>query len=120
MPREAGKCNAYWLPFKFTYSSRKMKYDMIATKPGIALSYLVAGGTSGAGAAKIVNKGQPVMDGQGNMVFMDHVHTFFGFELSEWALLMGICGTFATMLFQYLSYRNNSKRKDQDRDKEKS
>ena len=81
-----------------------MRYNMIATKPGIAMSYIVSGGTSATGAAKIAQA-------QGELpVFLEHTHSWLGFELSEWALLLGICGTVATMVFQYLNYRNNKKR----------
>lgn len=85
-----------------------MKLNMIATKPGIAASYVVSGGTSTAGAAKIAQtKGEVPM-------LVEHVHSWLGFELSEWALMMGICGTIATMVFQYLNYRNNCKRNKKD------
>jgi hypothetical protein len=76
-----------------------MKYAMIHTKPGIVFSYLMAGGTSATGATHVI-KGQEAAY---------HVHSWLGLELGEWALCIGIAGTLATVLFQYLNYRNNKK-----------
>ena len=74
---------------------------MIATKPGIAFSYMVSGGTSAAGGANLIQEQAPML--------IDP-HTIMGFSLPEVALLIGIIGTFATMFFQYLNYRNNKLR----------
>ena len=80
-----------------------MKYTMMTTRPGIAFSYLVSGSTGTAGAANIVK------DQLGEIV-PQPVHIYFGFELSEIALIVGIAGTCLTVFFQYMNYRNNKKK----------
>jgi hypothetical protein len=67
---------------------------MAATRLGTLFGYTIAGSTGSAGAATMMRGAEPV------------IHTIYGFPLSEVALIVGIMGTFATVLFQYLNYRN--------------
>jgi len=83
-----------------------MKQNMIGTKPGIAATYIVSGGTT-VGGAKLATHaaGEIQIAAQ-----QPHLHMFLGFELSEWTIIAGICGTVTMMIFQYLNYRNNKKK----------
>jgi hypothetical protein len=83
-----------------------MKRNMITYKGGIPFGYLVSASTSAAGSASIA-KEQIQVEGIEHVVQM---HSYFGFALSEWALMIGIAGTIGTMIFQYLNYRNNKKK----------
>lgn len=81
---------------------------MLHTKPGIALGYFVSGGTFGTGAVQTAKEKV--------LLTADIKPTLYilGLTLSEIALLIGIAGTCATMLFQYLNYRNNKKVRDKE------
>ena len=74
----------------------RMRYNMLATKPGIAFGYLMSVATGSAGASKVIQEKATLIE----------PHLLSGFPLSEVALVVGIVGTIATMLFQYLNYRN--------------
>ena len=86
-----------------------MKYTMIATKPGITFSYILSGGTSATGAATLQQAGEE----QTSLAIQHSLesHILLGMSLSEIALYIGIIGTIATMIFQYLNYRNNKAKK---------
>jgi hypothetical protein len=63
--------------------------------------YLVSGVTFVGGATATGQQVQGVIPIQ---------HVYFGFPLSEIALLVGIVGTAMTVLFQYLNYKNNKRK----------
>ena len=81
---------------------------MIATKPGIAFSYILSGGTSATGAATFNQVDQAVIP------HSLESHIMLGLSLPEIALYIGIVGTIATMIFQYLNYKNNKSAKRSD------
>ena len=78
-----------------------MKYKMISTKPGIFFSYMLSGGTSLAGATTLEQAKQETV------THSLEAHILWGMSLPEIALYIGIIGTIATMVFQFLNYRNN-------------
>jgi hypothetical protein len=68
----------------------------VETKAGMLAGYLVSGSTAAVGVAA------------GNTAaFKPHI--IYGFSLNEIALMFGIAGTCATVVFQYLNYRRNKK-----------
>lgn len=79
-----------------------MKLEMLSTKSGLAFSYFISGGTGASGVARMTQE----------QAMMIEPHIVFGFSLSEVAILIGIIGTFATMVFQYLNYKNIKKKND--------
>ena len=78
---------------------------MFTDKFGTTISYFVSGGTSVTGATRMAAEAQLAVE----------PHYVLGFSISEIALLVGIMGTCATVIFQYLNYRNNL-RKNSDKD----
>lgn len=80
--------------------TRLQGVEMFPDKMVYTVGYWISGGTSATGATQIVK----------NQIINKLPHDlYWGFTLSEIALVVGIAGTIATMVFQFLNYRHNKR-----------